>query len=74
MSPFSAGAATPQVDDEDSFRRALGLPDMSASVRGLWEQQSGYMLPVTLADAGAAVADDDPSGVPNEEAGQPQDS
>ncbi|TBY57988.1 hypothetical protein E0H39_29675 [Rhizobium leguminosarum bv. viciae] len=54
-----AGAVTPQVDDEDSFRHALGLPGMSTSVRGLWEQQSGYRLPVTLAGAGAAVGGDD---------------
>ncbi|MBY5873731.1 phage portal protein [Rhizobium leguminosarum] len=59
-----AGVITPQIDDETAFRQKLGLPGMSSSVKGLWDQQQGYRLPVTLAGAGAAVGGDDPVSDP----------
>ncbi|MGQ2909205.1 MAG: phage portal protein [Aliihoeflea sp.] len=49
-----AGAITPQIEDEEAFRKALTLPSMSSSVTALWHDQHGYRAP-TLARPGGEM-------------------
>ena len=47
-----AGAITPQIEDEEIMRKAMGLPAMSAAARELWATQK-VREPITLRGAGA---------------------
>lgn len=52
-----AGAITPQVEDEDHFRKKAGLPPMSADAKASWAKDSNVRRPITLTPpAGTAKA------------------
>jgi len=44
-----AGAITPAVMDEETFRAEAGLPNMSPAVLGAWKEDKGFRRPITLA-------------------------
>lgn len=46
-----AGAITPQLEDEEAFREAAGLPALSAPVKAVWRDEP-VRRPITLAPAG----------------------
>jgi lambda family phage portal protein len=43
-----AGTITPQLADEEMFRREAGLPEPSQEVKDAWESDGGVRRPVTL--------------------------
>ena len=43
-----AGAITPEIEDEASFRKEAGLPAMSQAVKGAWKEDKGFRRPITL--------------------------
>ena len=43
-----AGAITPQIEDEETFRTQFGLPAMSKDGMELWKTQNNVRQPVTL--------------------------
>lgn len=47
-----AGAITPQLEDEDQFRKEMGLPPMSEDAKRAWLEDKGIRRPVTLKGAG----------------------
>lgn len=50
-----AGAITPQAEDEDHFRQALGLPKMSPGAKQAWMEDKGTRRPITIVQPGAAA-------------------
>lgn len=44
-----AGLITPQVGDEEAFRKKLGLPPVSDAARAAWQKTDGTRTPITLA-------------------------
>lgn len=44
-----AGSVTPQVTDEEYFRKVFGMSEMSSEVRDLWRSSGGFRRPITLA-------------------------
>jgi hypothetical protein len=58
-----AGVITPQPEDENEFRKKLGLPSMSSAARAAWMKDKNTRRPITITPpAGEAVK---PIGVPN---------
>lgn len=51
-----AGAVTPQPEDEQTFRKRLGLPAMSDAVKGAWKQDGNARRPITLRDPSGTSA------------------
>ncbi len=47
-----AGAITPAIEDEETFRTEAGLPAMPKAVRGAWADDKGFRRPITLAQKG----------------------
>lgn len=47
-----AGVITPQPQDEEDFRMASNLPEMSGQVREGWEEEGGTRRPITLVAKG----------------------
>lgn len=43
-----AGSITPQIADEEEFRKEFGLPPMSPSARSNWNESDGVRRPTTL--------------------------
>lgn len=43
-----AGAVTPQSEDEEHLREAMGLPPMSAEAKTAWENAGNVRTPITL--------------------------
>ncbi len=50
------GVITPNIDDENAFRKLLGLAPANDSVVAEWGRSNGVRLPVTL-QKGLAVAE-----------------
>ena len=42
------GVITPCIEDENEFRRMMGLPDAPESVIAEWARTKGVRLPITL--------------------------
>ena len=57
-----AGAITPQLSDEESFRAEAGLPPLSEDVKQAWTEDKGIRRPITLRD---------PNEVKGQRPGQP---
>lgn len=51
-----AGSITPQIDDEEQYRKDLGLPPMSEEAKEAWEQDKGVRRPITLVPSGGKPA------------------
>lgn len=60
-----AGVITPQVDDEEHFRKRMGLPPVNASVRETWVKDGGTRRPITLSTPEAIQQQADPSANPD---------
>ena len=72
-----SGSITPQIEDEEHFRAAAGLPPLSAAAREAWEQDR-VRRPITLVQPGVAAPaspgaadDDDSEPAASEEEEQP---
>lgn len=63
-----AGAITPQINDEEQYRQALGLPPMTEEAKAAWEEDKGIRRPITLRDPNAPAS---PFGQPK--AAEPED-
>lgn len=51
-----AGAVTPQIEDEQSFRAIAGLQPMSSQVTAAWAEDGGVRRPITLSSAKKDIA------------------
>ena len=49
-----AGAITPSIDDEVTFRDQGGLPSMSDAVKGAWSEDKGFRRPITIVSGSTA--------------------
>lgn len=47
-----AGVITPQTQDEENFRKRLGLPPMSSEAKAAWQKDKGTRRPITLTQPG----------------------
>ena len=54
-----AGALTPQIEDEEFFRKQSGLPTLSNKVKEAWVQDGGTRRPITLKSGEAFDAEQD---------------
>jgi lambda family phage portal protein len=43
-----AGLVTPNLDDEEAFRKTAGLPAANNAVRSAWDEDKGVRRPITL--------------------------
>ena len=50
------GVLTPNVDDENAFRKMLGLAKANDDVQSEWKRSNGVRLPITL-QKGLSVAE-----------------
>jgi hypothetical protein len=50
-----AGTITPQTEDENFYRKKLGLPAMSTGAKAAWKEDEGYRRPITLVQEGTAA-------------------
>lgn len=66
-----AGTITPQTNDEDQYRQALGLPPMTEEAKAAWKEDKGIRRPITLQPSGDK-APASPFGQPKAEE-EPQD-
>lgn len=66
-----AGVITPQTQDEDAFRKKLGLPPMSPAAKAAWSLDKGTRRPITLTQPGTTKP---VQGTTNENEDQPQDA
>lgn len=48
-----AGSITPQLDDEEQYRQALGLPPMTNEAKAAWTDDKGIRRQITLRDPNA---------------------
>jgi hypothetical protein len=60
-----SGFITPQMEDEEKFRLDMGLPQMSARAKELWEKQQGTRTPVTIKSGSEGQADAAAAGQPD---------
>jgi len=51
-----AGSITPQLNDEEQFRQALGLPPMTDDAKAAWTEDKGIRRPITLRDPNAPAS------------------
>lgn len=47
-----AGSVTPQLEDEEYFRKTSGLPPMSDAAKNAWSEDKGVRRPITLQQSG----------------------
>lgn len=70
-----AGVITPQTDDEDAFRRKMGLPPMSAEAKAAWQKDEGTRRPITIQPSpGEPQSSFSPGGAVPKDDGEPPPS
>ena len=62
-----AGVITPCLDDENAFRKMLGLDPAPPIVAEAWEEQGGVRTPVTLQKTGMIEETEAAAPVPQED-------
>lgn len=60
-----AGSLTPQIEDEEYYRKKTGLPELSPNARDAWSKESNVRRPITLTPL--------PGSEPQTQPTQPQD-
>jgi len=63
----SAGVITPTVDDEEHWRKQIGLPPLPQAVRTAWKKEQDVRRPITLTQPGSAIQPAQPTGQPADE-------
>lgn len=62
-----AGVITPTVDDEEHWRKQIGLPPLPQAVRNAWKKEQDVRRPITLAQPGQQNTSQPPTQNPEDE-------